>query len=66
MKITLNGSPHNCPDNINATDFLAALEMQDQRIALEINKEIVTRSDYDSHRLNEGDIVEVIQAIGGG
>lgn len=40
--------------------------MQDKKVALEINKEVIPRGEYDSYTLNEGDTIEIIQAIGGG
>lgn len=66
MNITVNGSQHNCPQQANISQLLELLEMRDKRIALEINKEIIPKAEYDSHTLNEGDNIEIIQAIGGG
>jgi len=66
MKITLNGTVHDCPANTNITELIQSMALQDMRIALEINKEVITRSEYDSYVINEGDTVEIIQAIGGG
>ncbi|MGH8593813.1 MAG: sulfur carrier protein ThiS, partial [Gammaproteobacteria bacterium] len=36
------------------------------RIAVEINGEVVPRSQYNEHPLREGDLVEIVRAIGGG
>jgi sulfur carrier protein len=37
-----------------------------KRVAVEINRDIVPRSRHATHRLCEGDRVEIVQAIGGG
>jgi len=66
MNITVNGSRCDCPQNANLSDLLIHLEMQDKKVALEINKEVIPRGEYDSYTLNEGDTIEIIQAIGGG
>ena len=66
MHITINGSQENYPTDTAVSQLLNQLNLQDKRIALEINKEIIPRSEYDQHILNDGDIVEIIHAIGGG
>ena len=66
MNIIVNGSQHDCPANENISGLLLSLKMQDKKIALEINKEVIPRGEYDSHTLSDGDIIEIIQAIGGG
>ena len=66
MNIIVNGSERHCPPDSNLSELLRLLEMQDKKIALEINKEVIPRGEYDSYLLNEGDAVEIIQAIGGG
>ena len=66
MHITINGSQENYPAKTAVSQLLNQLNLQDKRIALEINREIIPRSEYDQHILNDGDIVEIIHAIGGG
>ena len=66
MNIIVNGLERHCPADSNLSELLRLLEMQDKKIALEINKEVIPRGEYDSYILNEGDAVEIIQAIGGG
>ncbi len=35
-------------------------------IAVELNEEIVSKADYDSTTLKEGDVLEVVSFVGGG
>ena len=66
MNIIVNGAQQECPPEANLSQLLELLEMQDKRIALEINKEVIPKGKYVSYTLNEGDSIEIIQAIGGG
>ncbi len=66
MEIFLNGECREVAEDITISQLLALLDMQGRRLAVEVNEEIVPRSEHDSHRLQPGDRVEVVQAIGGG
>ena len=66
MKIHLNGEPQNVDDHCTISDLLANLELTNKRLAVEINEELVTRSEFEQHQIKEGDQVEIVQAIGGG
>ncbi len=66
MKITLNGEPREIAPNLSVTSLLENLELQSDRVAVEINLSILERSMYQSWVLTEGDRVEIISFIGGG
>ena len=66
MNIVLNGTPTEVVDACRMTDLIAQLALSGQRFAVEVNAELVPRSRFGDHRLNPGDRVEVIQAVGGG
>ena len=66
MNIMLNGEAREVPTNTTIAALLDSLELAGRRLAVEINEDLVTRSQFDTHRLNEGDHVEIVQAIGGG
>lgn len=66
MKIYLNGEAREVPDNFTAAQLVEELGLTGKRIAMEVNMEIVPRSSYDSHILNDSDKVEIVHAIGGG
>jgi len=42
------------------------LDLLDKRIALEINREIISRSIYSNKIISENDRIEIIKAVGGG
>lgn len=66
MKIIVNGGPREVPQNLSAAELIEQLGLSGRRLALEVNLEIVPRSRFATHRLSEGDRVEIVQAIGGG
>ncbi|KAA3626989.1 MAG: sulfur carrier protein ThiS [Proteobacteria bacterium] len=66
MKITLNGEPREVADQSTAQQLIELLGLADKRLAMEINREIVPRSSYATHALQEGDTIEIVRAIGGG
>jgi len=66
MQIILNGNPTEVPDGIDMGDLIERLELTGQRLAVEVNEELVPRSRFREHRLVLGDRVEIIHAVGGG
>ncbi|SHM21533.1 sulfur carrier protein ThiS [Vreelandella subglaciescola] len=64
--IQLNGEPHSLAPDTSAADLVAQLGLGGRRIAVEINEEIVPRSQLAETRLANGDKVEIVHAIGGG
>jgi sulfur carrier protein len=66
MQIIVNGEPREVDDSFSAAQLLDALGLTGHRVAVEVNLEIVPRSEFEHHRLSPGDRVEVVRAIGGG
>jgi len=66
MHIQLNGEPYEVPDGETVAALLTRLELVGRRIAVELNLDIVPRSQHVSTTLRDGDQVEVVHAIGGG
>jgi len=66
ITITLNGNNTQFDSNISVTQLLEHLDLSEKRLAVEVNQEIIVRSNFDSFILNDLDKVEIVQAIGGG
>ncbi|MEE1865648.1 MULTISPECIES: sulfur carrier protein ThiS [Pseudomonas] len=66
MRIQLNGEPFELPDGENVEALLTRLDLVGRRVAVELNLDIVPRSQHAATALREGDQVEVVHAIGGG
>ncbi len=66
MELEVNGEVTQLTEGASLHDLVIKLDIVGQRIAIEVNQEIVPRSQHALHRLNAGDKVEVVHAIGGG
>jgi len=66
MELIINGEPRQVADDITAAALVEQLGLAGQRLAIEVNQEIVPRGEYAAHRLRAGDRVEIVRAIGGG
>jgi sulfur carrier protein len=66
LSIFLNGSPRALADVLTVADLVRELALQDKRIAVERNGEIVPKSRHGETRLAAGDKVEIVAAVGGG
>lgn len=66
MQIQLNGEDFTLDEGATAADLVNTLQLGEKRIAMEVNLEILPRSQYGEHPLQEGDRVEIVHAIGGG
>jgi sulfur carrier protein len=66
MDILVNGEQRQVPDSYTAAQLVDAMGLSGQRIAMEVNLEIVPRSSYENYALQPGDRVEVVHAVGGG
>ncbi len=66
MNIYLNGKVIHVADAMTLTELLLEMDYSGKRIAIEINQEIIPRSEHNTHRLKSDDRVEVVHAIGGG
>ena len=63
--LTVNGDTLTL-DGSTVADLVAQLQLQGRRLAVEVNRDIVPKSEHARHHLNDGDVVEIVHAIGGG
>jgi sulfur carrier protein len=66
LSIYLNGSPHRCADVLTVADLVRELALQDKRVAVERNGEIVPKGCHGETRLAAGYRMEIVAAVGGG
>ena len=66
MQIVINGELITISEKLTAQQLLQELGIAEQKLALEVNEEIVPRSTLTEHIIQPGDKVEIIHAIGGG
>jgi sulfur carrier protein len=66
MELYLNGEVRQFETGLSVAGLMDLLSLQGQRIAVEVNRCIIPKSRHAETRLNDGDRVEIIQAMGGG
>jgi len=65
-KIQLNGDSYEIYYGTNLNDLLNKLKIKRNKVAVEVNGEIIDRSNYTNLILNKDDKVEIVHFIGGG
>ncbi len=66
MNIRINGENRTLPGPQNLQQLIDELALADKRLAVELNEQIVPRSRFEHTTLHDGDVVEIVHAIGGG
>ncbi len=66
LRFSLNGVQHELAETLSVSELLAEYGYAQRRVAVEINHEIVPKSEHAKRQLHDGDRVEVVHAIGGG
>jgi sulfur carrier protein len=66
VHIQVNGERRDCRLGSTVGDLLRELEIKTERVAVELNLEILDRKEFDRRNLQEGDRLEILSFIGGG
>jgi sulfur carrier protein len=66
MIVIVNGKELELANSTTADGLVKQFNYQNQRIALEVNEVIISKSAYAEFKINAGDKIEIIKAVGGG
>ena len=66
MYVVVNGKQMELAEATTLAELIQIMGLSDAKIAVEINTEIVRRSDHRKHILNTADRIEIVHAVGGG
>jgi thiamine biosynthesis protein ThiS len=66
IEIIVNGQRRFVPAGWVLADLIESLEVKRGPVAVELNEEIVRRSDWPQQELDAGDQVEIVHFVGGG
>jgi sulfur carrier protein len=66
MTVTVNGKPHPLTDGTTLAALVEQLNFGPKRLAIEVNKELVTRTEWPGCVLKDGDTIEIVSFVGGG
>ena len=64
--IQVNGQPRQLIPECTVGEMLLEFKLAPIRVAVEVNRELVSRRDFDKTLLRDGDIVEIVTFVGGG
>lgn len=66
IQIQVNGQARTWPSGATVADLLHDLDIKVERVAVELNLEILDRAVFGERVLNNGDRLEILGFIGGG
>jgi thiamine biosynthesis protein ThiS len=66
VTITLNGDRLEVAAPLTVSGLLAQLDVDPRRVAVELNLTVLKRTTFDATSLHEGDVIEIVNFVGGG
>lgn len=66
LALFVNGRSHSLPEGCTVSGLVESLDLGERRFAVAVNRDVVPRSSYPSRRLEAGDRIEILEAVGGG
>lgn len=66
MHLTINGKDQVFDDALSLIQLIEQLGMKGDRVAVELNREIVSRAQWPETSLKDGDRLEIVHFVGGG
>ncbi len=66
MRLQINGDEKEFAEGLSLADLIAQLGMKPDRVAVELNREIVARAQWTETVLRDGDKLEIVHFVGGG
>lgn len=62
----INGKKRDFPDGTSVSQMLVSLNLDEQKVVVEVNQNIVDKASFSDHVLTTGDKIEIIAFVGGG
>jgi sulfur carrier protein len=66
MKVVVNGESREIAESLNLIELLQHLDLPTERIAVELNREVIRKVNWRETKINDGDKIEIIHFVGGG
>jgi thiamine biosynthesis protein ThiS len=64
--VYVNGEPRELSAEISLTELITQLDLPPARIAVELNRAVVRRSEWSTTTLKDEDRIEIVHFVGGG
>ena len=66
MRVQVNGEIRELPDELTLDALVRQLALAPERLAIELNREVVRRARWAETVMHEGDQIEIVHFVGGG
>ena len=66
MQVVINGEDRIFESPLTLAGLIQVLGMKTDRVAIELNRDIVPRDQWDQTQLADGDRLEIVHFVGGG
>jgi thiamine biosynthesis protein ThiS len=66
MKVFINGELKEIPGQFSLAELLGHFSLPNERIAVELNHQVVRKKDWENIRISDADRVEIVHFVGGG
>jgi len=66
MRVLINGDERELSGSVTITGLVESLELSSQRVAIELNRNVIRKKDWPETSVNDGDQIEVVHFVGGG
>jgi sulfur carrier protein len=66
MKVFINGETREIERELNLRQLLEKFELPDARIAVELNRQVVRKKDWENIFVKDADKIEIVHFVGGG
>jgi sulfur carrier protein len=66
MTVTINGEARSFDRMSSLAELVDVLGLKGDRVAVELNRNIVSRTEWEKTPINDGDKMEIVHFVGGG
>jgi thiamine biosynthesis protein ThiS len=66
MKVFINGETKEIAKQVNLLELLKEFSLPSERIAIELNRQVVRRKDWEMIQVADADKIEIVHFVGGG
>jgi thiamine biosynthesis protein ThiS len=66
MKVFINGETREIESSLNLRELLQKFDLPSERVAVELNREVVRKKDWETIEIKDADKIEIVHFVGGG
>lgn len=66
ISIMVNGERQQVPAGLNVRNLVARLGLDPERVAVEMNRRLIRRTEWDATAVEDGASLEIVTFVGGG